>query len=165
MIALLKSLHIVALIFWCGGLLVLPGLFGQRGISGGREETLELQRFARRVFIGVTSPAAFVAVIAGTILLFMREVFTTWMMLKLFAVGLLVMIHVRAGFLILNLFKPHGRYAPWRRWAITAATLAVIGIILVLVLSKPFIDFSSLPLWMREPGGLQSLSEIIRPMP
>lgn len=165
MIVVLKSLHIMAIIVWCGGLLVLPGLFGQRSLVSGREATVELQRAVRRIFIHVTSPAAFVAVVAGTFLLFAREVFTSWMMLKLLAVGLLVIIHIRAGFLILNLFEPRGHYAQWRRWAITVATLAVIAAILLLVLGKPGIELGELPPWMRQPGGLQSLFEIIRPMP
>lgn len=163
MIALLKALHILGLIFWCGGLLVLPNLFSQRSTAGDGERMLELQRHVRRVFIHVTSPAAFIAVLAGTALLFMREVFTTWMMLKLVIVGLLVIIHIRAGFLILNLFKPHGQYATWRSSAITAATIAVIGCILLLVLGKPPMDLSGLPEWMRRPGGLQSFVETARP--
>jgi uncharacterized membrane protein len=95
----------------------------------------------------------------------MREAFTTWMMLKLLAVGVMVMIHIRAGYLILNLFKPKGHYAQWRRWSITAATLGMIGTILVLILSKPAIELTSLPPWLRQPGGLQSLVDTIRPTP
>lgn len=165
MIAWLKAIHIVALMVWCGGLLALPGLFGQRSRLDGGEAVVELQRYARTLFIRVTSPAAFVAVVAGTLLLFMREVFTTWMMLKLLAVGALVMIHVRAGYLILNLFKPKGHYAQWRRWATTVATLGAIGTILALILSKPAIELAGLPHWLRQPGGLQSFVSTIRPTP
>lgn len=101
--------------------------------------------------------------VAGTILLFMRETFTTWMMLKLLAVGVMVMI--RAGYLILNLFKPEEHYAQWRRWTMTAATLGMIGTILMLILSKPAIEVAGLPPWLREPGGLQSFVDTIRPTP
>jgi len=163
MIALIKALHILGLIFWCGGLLVMPSLFSQRSAAGDGERMLELQRHVRRVFIQITSPAAFIAVLAGTALLFMREVFTTWMMLKLIIVGLLVIIHIRAGFLILNLFKPRGEYSTWRSAAITVATIAAIGCILLLVLGKPPIDLNGLPDWMRQPGGLQSFVETARP--
>jgi uncharacterized membrane protein len=165
MIAALKSLHILALIVWCGGLLVLPGLFSQRAHIADQRAVVELQRYTRRLFIRVTSPAAFVAVVAGTILLYLREVFTPWMMLKLVIVGLLVMIHVRAGYLILNLFEPGGQYAQWRRWTLMTTTLCVIGGILLLVLGKPQIDLTGLPEWMRQPGGLQSLFATIRPTP
>ncbi|ABD04870.1 putative membrane protein [Rhodopseudomonas palustris HaA2] len=164
MIAWLKAIHILALIVWCAGLLVLPGLFAQRSRLG-RGPAVELNRFTRTLFIAVTSPAAFVAVVAGTTLLFMREVFTTWMMLKLLAVGLLVIIHMRAGYLILSVFEPEGYYAPWRRWVMTVVTVAVIGVILVLILDKPAIETAAFPPWMRQPGGLQSFVETIRPMP
>ncbi|MGP9814268.1 CopD family protein [Rhodopseudomonas sp. NSM] len=164
MIAWLKAIHIVALIVWCAGLLALPGLFAQRSrLDAG--PAVELNRLTRTLFIGVTSPAAFVAVVAGTILLFLREAFTTWMMLKLLAVGLLVIFHMRAGYLILSIFEPEGHYAPWRRWAMTLATLAVIGVILSLILTKPPIDLAFVPPWMREPGGLQSFVDTIRPTP
>lgn len=163
MISLLKAVHILGLIFWCGSLLVLPGLFSQRDAAGNDGRQLELQRHVRRVFIHVASPAAFIAVAAGTALLFMREVFTTWMMFKLLAVGLLVIIHIRAGFLILNLFEPRGRYSKWRSSSITVATVAVIGCILLLVLAKPPIELDGLPDWMRRPGGLQSFVETAKP--
>jgi protoporphyrinogen IX oxidase len=164
MIAWLKAIHILALIVWCAGLLVLPGLFAQRSRLDVRP-AVELNRFTRTLYIAVTSPAAFITVVAGTILLFMREAFTTWMMLKLLAVGLLVIFHMRAGYLILNVFEPEGHYAPWRRWVMTVATLAVIGAILMLILTKPPIELAILPLWLREPGGLQSFVETIRPTP
>ncbi|MBI5132879.1 MAG: CopD family protein [Rhodopseudomonas palustris] len=164
MIAWLKAIHVLALIVWCAGLLVLPGLFAQRRrLDVAR--AAELHRFTRTLYIAITSPAAFVAVVAGTTLLFMREVFNTWMMLKLVAVGVLVIIHMRAGYLILSVFEPEGNYAPWRRWVMTGVTLAVIGVILVLILDKPAIEHGALPSWLREPGGLQSLVETIRPIP
>jgi protoporphyrinogen IX oxidase len=164
MIAWLKAIHIAALIVWCGGLLVLPGLFTQRTRLSRREAT-ELHRYIRTLFIGLVSPAGFVAVVAGTALLFLREVFTTWMMLKLFAVGLLVIIHMRAGYVLLSVFEPEGQYAPWRRWVMTAVTIAVIGVILVLILDKPAIEHADVPAWLRTPGALQSSFETIRPMP
>ncbi|MCG6204637.1 CopD family protein [Rhodopseudomonas sp. HC1] len=164
MIAWLKAIHITALIVWCGGLLVLPGLFVRRSRLS-RREAVELHRYIRTLFISLVSPAGFVAVVAGTVLLFLREVFTTWMMLKLVVVGLLVIIHMRAGYVILSLFEPEGHYAPWRRWTMTVVTIAVIGVILVLILDKPAIEYAAVPKWMREPGGLQSLLDTIRPMP
>lgn len=164
MIAWLKAIHILALIVWCAGLLVLPGLFAQRSRLDSRL-AVELNRFTRTLYIAVTSPAAFVTVVAGTILLFMRDAFTTWMMLKLLAVGLLVIIHMRAGYLILSVFRPEGHYEPWRRWVMTMVTMVVMGVVLVLVLEKPTIEHTSIPQWMRAPGGLQSFVETIRPMP
>ena len=93
------------------------------------------------------------------------KAFTAWMMLKLVVVGLLVVIHIRSGYLILNLFGAHGHYAAWRRWIMTTATLATITGILTLVLAKPELSPNGLPTWLTQPGGLQSLVETIRPTP
>ncbi len=165
MIAWVKAVHIVALTVWCAGLLALPGLYAQRSRLRSRDEVHDLQRLTRAVFINVTSPAAFVAVAAGTALVFLHDVFTVWMALKLLAVGVLVALHVREGHLILHLFDPGGRYARWQQAAGTLATLATIGVILWLVLAKPGFDLDGLPEWLRRPGGLQSLLETMRPMP
>jgi protoporphyrinogen IX oxidase len=165
MIVWTKAVHIAALAIWCAGLLALPSLLAQRGRLGDRESVYRLHRLTRALFINVTSPAAFVAVLAGTVLIFLREAFTPWMMLKLAAVGALVVLHVRVGYLILHLFDPGGRYARWRQALTTGATIAVISAILWLVLAKPRFDLGRLPEWLRKPGGLQSLLETMSPMP
>lgn len=165
MIAWMKAVHIVALMVWCAGLLVLPSLYVQRSQLRSREPVQDLHRFTRAVFINITSPAAFVAVIAGTALIFMRDVFTIWMVLKLAAVGVLVVLHIKEGYLLLYLFDPGHRYARWRQVLETAVTLTVILVILGLVLAKPPVDLAGLPGWLREPGGLQSLLETMRPIP
>lgn len=163
MIAWTKAAHIVALSVWCAGLLVLPGIYYRRRLLRG-PELHDLHRFARTVFINITSPAAFVAVIAGTALIFLRDVFTVWMALKLVAVGALVIVHLRMGHVILSLYDPGGVYPRWRQVATTITTLSAIAAILFLVLAKPVIDRDIAPDWMR-PGGLQSLIETINPIP
>lgn len=164
MIAWTKAVHIIALMVWCAGLVMLPTIYVHRnGLRG--DQLHDLHRLARVVFINITSPAAFVAVIAGTALIFMRNTFTVWMALKLLAVGLLAAFHVREGYIILHLFDRDGRYARWRQIAATTATLCSIGAILWLVLAKPSIGTDELPRWILEPGGLQSLLETINPMP
>ncbi len=164
MIAWTKAAHIVAICVWCAGLLVLPSIYFRRNNLHGRE-LHDLHRFARVVFINITSPAAFVAVIAGTALIFLRDAFTIWMALKLVAVGALVIVHLRMGHVILKLYDPGGRYARWRQVAAKAVTLAAIIAILWLVLAKPVIERDIAPIWMRQPGGLQSLLETIIPIP
>ena len=66
MIAWVKVIHIAGIMLWCAGLLALPSIYLRR--NGLRGEPLhELHRFARSVFIHFTSPAAFIAIIAGTL--------------------------------------------------------------------------------------------------
>lgn len=164
MIVWTKAVHIAALMVWCAGLLVLPGIYRRRSSFYG-PDIHEVHRFARAIFIGVTSPAAFVTVIAGTALIFLRDVFTVWMALKLVAVGALVVIHMRQGYVLLSLFEPGRDYASWRAILAIAATGSAIGVILWLVLAKPPIETTRLPDWLLTPGGLQSLLETMMPMP
>ena len=85
-------------------MLILPSIYlASDGLRG--PELHDLHRFARAVFINITSPAAFLAVIAGTALIFLRDVFTVWMALKLLAVGALVIVHVRQGHVLLKVFR------------------------------------------------------------
>jgi protoporphyrinogen IX oxidase len=164
MIAWIKAVHILALMVWCAGLLGLPSIYAQRKALRG-SALHDLHRFARVLFINITSPAAFLAVIAGTALIFLRDVFTVWMALKLLAVGALAVLHLRQGYVLLKVFEPGRGYARWRQLLATAATLSVIVAILWLVLAKPHLETRVLPDWMLTPGGLQSLLETMMPMP
>lgn len=164
MIAWTKAIHIIALTVWCGGLLVLPGLFVRRKALTG-VELHRLHHFTRVVFIRVISPAAFLTVIAGIALIFLQDAFTLWMIAKLFVVGTLAVIHIREGFLVLNLFKPAGRYSRAQQVIATAATVSVIAAILWLVLAKPPLGLPALPRWATEPGGLYSVLESLMPTP
>lgn len=149
---------------WCAGLLVLPMIYARRkGLRGVPLQ--ELNRFARSVFIHVTSPAAFVAVVAGSLLIFLRDAFTIWMALKLVAVGLLVGVHLRQGYIIQHLFDPGGSYARWRQYVAIGATASTIAAVLVLVLAKPTFELAILPGWMLRPGGLQSSLDAMIPIP
>lgn len=161
----LKALHISALVIWCGGLLVLPTLFAHRPSVAGNDDLWQLQRYVRFAYTVVISPAAFVAVISGTALIFVREVFTIWFAAKLAVVGLLAILHMRYGYIVLRLFDEDARYQAWRMWLSVGAAAGVIVSILWLVLAKPDFDTGRLPQWMLEPGGLQSLSDTIRPIP
>lgn len=161
----LKTIHIAAIVVWCGGLLVLPALFANRNRTANDPQLWHLQSFTRALYTLVISPAAFIAVVAGTGLIFTREVFTVWFALKLLAVGVLVALHVRAGFVVLDLFDEGRLYARWRVYASALAATLTMSAILWLVLLKPAIDLGPLPDWAVTPGGLQSLSETMMPMP
>lgn len=161
----LKVLHIASLVIWCGGLLALPALFANRHRAETDPQLWHLQAFSRFLYTMVVSPAAFLAVVAGTALIFTREVFTVWFALKLLAVGMLVVIHVRMGFVIVNVFDEGRSYRPWRFVTATTLAAATMSAILWLVLVKPAIDLGPLPEWAVTPGGLQSLSETMMPTP
>ncbi|UEM01342.1 CopD family protein [Skermanella rosea] len=155
----LKTAHIASLVVWCGCLLVIPGLFAQRQGISHDPTRFDLQRLTRFLFVTIASPAAFVAIGTGTALIFVREVFTAWFALKLLVVGGLAAMHVRHGFVVLQVFQPSGTYRPWRKVAATGLTLGLIGAILWLVLEKPAVDLALLPDWLHQPGGLRTMVE------
>jgi len=164
MILWLKFLHMGALAVWCSGLLVLPTLFAQRPPTVG-SSLYRLQRFSRRGYVQVISPAAFLTVASGVALIFAREVFAPWMVVKLAAVGALVMLHLRLGYVIERVFDPGATFAQWRR-VVSIVTLSVVMlIILALVLGKPPLSLAQLPNWLLEAGALQDFVEMLIPIP
>ena len=165
MAAWLTAAHIASIVIWCGGLIALPGLFACRPAVESPGQLYRLQRFVRYAYVQAISPAAFMAVATGLLLIFAREAFTPWMALKLLAVGLLVLLHLRAGHVIQRLFEPGRSYARWRQPASVVAVLAAAGAILWLVLAKPVLDLGRLPDWLRSPGGLQDLLDTMIPIP
>jgi protoporphyrinogen IX oxidase len=162
----LKFLHLGTISVWSGGLIVLPFLFWQRqGIDIGPELD-RLHRLTRFVYVGMTSPAAFLAIGSGTILIFLQTTFLEWFSLKMVLVGALVALHVAAGLVLAHLFEPDGHFGRFSYVGLTAAyVLLVIGVIWV-VLAKPHIDSNQFATNLFTPGGLrQFFGEIRTPMP
>mgnify|MGYP003121624456 CR=1 FL=1 len=133
---LLKLLHVMAIGLWSAGLLTLPFLYGQRRQLQGKA-LYRLHNFTRFFYIKLVSPAAFVAVVTGTVLIFVEATFVPWFSVKLLLVGVMVFIHVLSGLVILRLFEPGQRYPAIRVWAVITLTAGVIAAILATVLGKP----------------------------
>lgn len=166
MTTLFKFIHLGTIAIWSAGLIVLPLLFSQRrGLETGSELD-RLHRFTRFVYVGMTSPAAFLAIGSGTVLIFLQTTFLEWFSLKMVLVGLLVMLHVVAGLTLTHLFEPTGRFGRFSYVALTVSYLVLITATIWVVLAKPHIDSNQFATKLFAPGGLrQVLGEIIMPMP
>jgi Predicted membrane protein len=160
----LKGVHLVAIAFWAGGLLMLPSLFVRRQRVPDQDALHRLQAVVRFVYVAVISPAAFLAVASGIGLAFLREAFLPWFSLKLLAVGVLVALHILAGMVVIRLFEEDGSYPPSRAMAATTTGLLAVTAILVLVLAKPDLP-DLLPKVLSEPGGLRRLLAGLTPVP
>lgn len=158
----LKMLHLAAIAIWSAGLIGLPGLYVQRAHVPDEAAKHRLQAMVRFLYVGVISPAAFVAVGSGTALIFVRQTFEPWFSLKLALVGALVTIHVLSGLLIIRLFERGNVYPVWRFVAVTSATLMVTAAILLVVLAKPDMP-DLLPAAMSEPGALGAIADGLNP--
>lgn len=133
---LLKFVHIIAIAGWSAGLICLPFLYLQRKRLSG-DSLHRLHNFTRFFYVALVSPAAFVAVGSGIVLIFLQATFEAWFSLKLALVAAMVIIHVTSGAMILRLFEPAQSYPFWRFIVVTTLTVTVVGAILVVVLGKP----------------------------
>jgi uncharacterized membrane protein len=145
-----KFIHIVAIAAWSAGLICMPFLYLQRRRLSG-EALYRLHTFSRFLYVTIISPAAFVAIGSGTVLIFLQQTFAPWFSIKLAFVAVMVVIHVMNGLMILRLFEPGRVYPAWRFAAVTVLTLCVVSIVLVTVLGKP------------EFGRIDALADLFRP--
>ncbi|ENA29355.1 MULTISPECIES: hypothetical protein [Pseudomonas] len=155
---LLKLLHFLGLIGWCGSLLYLPGLLmaqvhdihkaDRPYRSGTGDITSELDapvpalqllrpELLRYVFTLIATPCALVAIISGTLLFIRHSLFDPWLILKLSLVAVMVVGHALCGALILKSDNLAPRTI--RAWSIglAVALSLAIGGTLYLVLAKP----------------------------
>ena len=150
----LKALHILGLVLWCGGLFALPIMLVWRDPAIGQQDYRRIRNATHYAYAYAITPAAVTAVIAGTWLIFLREVFVPWMYLKLAVVALLVAFHGWVGHTLVEIAETAGtRRAPSPTVPILLLVVVILGI-LVLVLGKPQIDIA-MPDWLTEPLGRQ----------
>lgn len=135
---LLKLLHFMALIGWCGALLYLPAM-----IAGGTRSSDEMfyrdhAHLTRTVFNLIATPAALLAIGSGTALFLRESIFDPWLIVKLTTVAGMVLCHALCGVLILRIER--AAEPALRRDCLLIAVLlsALIGATLWLVLAKPF---------------------------
>jgi len=167
---LLKFVHLAAIALWSGGLIALPFLFWQRRTLEAGSDLDRLHRVARLVYVELTSPAAFIAIGSGTVLIFLQATFEEWFSLKMLLVGIMAMLHVVAGLILMQLFSPDGRFGRFSYLTLTSSYIVLIIAIIWVVLAKPHIDSNQFAAHLFEPGGLgrwlhQSFGEIRIPTP
>jgi protoporphyrinogen IX oxidase len=142
----------------------LPGLYVQRAHVKDDDSLFRLQMIVRYAFVTIISPAAFLAVVSGIVLIFGQETYAPWFSIKLLFVGVLVVTHILTGLIIIKLFKKGEVYPVWRFVLATVATSTVVAAIVFIALAKPVVEFD-LPDEMTRPGGLKALAERFSPWP
>ncbi|TBU88808.1 CopD family protein [Phytopseudomonas dryadis] len=135
---LLKLLHFIALIGWCGALLYLPALIAAGGRRSATSSLRQHGELIRTLFNLIATPAAIVAIGSGTVLFLRDDTVGIWLILKLTSVAALVICHGLCGLLILR-----GERTPRPAMGGACAGLGtlivgMIAITLWLVLAKPF---------------------------
>ncbi|WP_323766815.1 CopD family protein [Marinovum sp.] len=150
----LKALHVAMLLLWCAGLFALPLMLARHDPAIGQSDYTRMRKATHFAYTLCVTPAAVIAIASGTALIFLREVFVTWMFVKLVAVALLVTFHVWVGYAVVAVAErrkaPHGPKG--MGVAITLLVALILGI-LTLVLAKPELGEVPLPDWLHEPRG------------
>lgn len=166
MTTFLKFIHLASIAIWSAGLIVLPFLFWQRRVLKPGPDLDRLHRMTRFVYVEMTSPAAFVAIGSGTVLIFLQATFEEWFSLKMVLVGAMAMLHVVAGLVLVRLFTPDGRFGRFSYVALTGAYVVLIIAIIWVALAKPHIDSNQVATDLFTPGALsQFFGETNMPMP
>ena len=171
MIALTKFIHICAIAIWSAGLLTLPAIYLQLhyvrmelpNTDLHTDRVLRLQRGARLTYVGIASPAAFVAIASGILLIFQSGIVAPWFSIKLAFVSALVIIHTLSGMALVRLFDRSKLYSSWRYVAATSSVIVVAAAIITLTLAKPMLTDDALPAVLSEPGALKPMIESINP--
>lgn len=146
-------LHITAVLFWCAAQLYLPALIAglgselkdpvsQRHVSAMPPALPELRpdiprSLPRFVFTKISTPAALVAIVSGTVIFILNYTMQVWFIAKLSLVAALVITHALSGWLLISAeTRPGPKIVMLSR--VLAAVLAVLMIAIVwLVLAKP----------------------------
>lgn len=159
-VPLFKAVHIIGLVIWVGGLITLPLMLTRHDPEVSVEDYRMIRKASHLTYTMCVTPAAVVAVIAGTWLVFMREVFTPWLFAKLAFVALLVLAHVWIGHVVAKIGEEPGEHRPPHpSLPITAVIVSALAI-LALVLAKPALGWIIFPEWLTETQGGQLLFDV-----
>ncbi len=134
----LKLIHLAAIAVWAAGLLYLPGLFAAHPQCAGSDaEFRRLRKQTRVVYVALMSPAAVIAVISGTVLVFLAASIGGWIVLKLAAVTGMVLLHVYMGRLLGVLLDRPDLRRPFLHRLLMVPALLLIATVITLVSWKP----------------------------
>lgn len=159
-IPLFKAVHIITLTIWCGGLLTLPLMLSRYQPDIKADDYRRVRMATHFTYIWCVTPAAVIAVISGTWLIFMRETLVPWFYAKLAFVTLLVAAHAWIGHIVVLVAERTEDHQPPKAWLPMGAVLIPIIGILIFVLSKPDLEALEFPAWLQEPSDGELLFEV-----
>lgn len=163
MVAGLKYLHLAALLSWCAALIALPVLlhvYGavwrtRPGTGQTQARYAEFRLITHYGYVGFATPAAIIAIAAGTGLIFAGQVFDLWFLAKLALVAGMTLVHAWIGHLVLTSGEDRGLHRmPSSLWALAVGVPLMAGV-LWLVLAKPDLAWTEdwLPDFLLSPRG------------
>jgi putative membrane protein len=135
-----KSLHIIFMVTWFAGLFYLPRLFVYHAMCEDEAGNARFKVMERKLFNGIMTPSAVVAIALGITLLSYYPGFmqSGWMHAKLTCVLLLIGYHVHCWIYMKQFREDRNRRSHvFYRWFNEAPVVLLIAIV-ILVVVKPF---------------------------
>lgn len=137
------AVHIMALLVWCASLLFLQSLLaGARPDHESHRNESEMphvvtrhESVARFLFTTVVTPAALLAIVAGTWVFLLTFTANLWLIAKLTLVTALVVCHALTGLMLLR--AESGSVVRGWCWLLITVSVVLMLLIVWLVLAKP----------------------------
>ena len=150
-----KALHLSFVAVWVAGLIALPGMLARHDRAIVQAEFAQIRLATHFGYVWVITPVAILAIFTGSVLIFMREVFTIWIFAKLVLVTGLVAMHAWVGHTIVTVAETEGQHEPPGPLVPTLLVFGLVIGILSLVLAKPDLVELPMPSWLLKPLGHQ----------
>jgi putative membrane protein len=137
-----KAFHIVFVVTWFAGLFYLPRLFVYHAQAADREGIERFKVMERKLYRGIMTPSAVLAVVFGLWLWLDRLLnagsFGGWLHAKLVVVLVLVAYHIWCGRLVKHFAADRNRRSHlWYRWFNEVPVLLLLAAVILAVV-KPF---------------------------
>lgn len=136
----IKAFHIIFVIFWCAGLLMMPRFFAYHvQCDIGSDEDVKWQDRENRLLRIIMNPAMIMAWILGLLLAYHLKVFfEPWFLVKLFMVATLTTLHMLFAIWCKKLATGERRHTEKFYRAINELPSIAIIIIVIMVIVRPF---------------------------
>jgi uncharacterized membrane protein len=151
----LKALHLGFLALWTAGLFALPRMLALHDRDLLQAEFAQIRRATHFGYVWAITPAAVLAIFTGSVLIFLREIFTVWLFAKLILVAGLVAVHAWVGHTIITVAETDGQHEPPGALVPTIITFSLVIGVLALVLAKPELEELPMPDWLLAPMDRQ----------
>ncbi|GJL81523.1 MAG: TIGR00701 family protein [marine bacterium B5-7] len=133
----IKAFHIISVVTWFAGLFYLPRLFVYHAMSDDKPSRERFKIMERKLYNGIATPSAVVAVVLGLWLWLGYGFSGTWLHVKITLVVVLIGYHLWCGRLV-RVFRDDAntRSHVFYRWFNEFPVVILIAVV-ILVVVKP----------------------------
>ncbi len=131
--------HIIAMVSWFAGLFYLPRLFVYHSMTKNQLSKNQFKIMEHKLFWYIMTPAAILTIISGEIIARYFSINGTWLHIKLFLVGTLVIYHIYCFKIIDDFAKDcNNKSHKWFRIFNEYPTFVLIFCVILVVIKPQF---------------------------